>query len=269
MIAKTLLARIINKPVLVETNRFLVKLAENREEVERAQRLRYEVFNLEQGRGLGTASEVGIDSDDFDEYFLHLLVVDKKSGRVIGTYRANLGFAANSEKSFYSSREYRIKGLERIADQCLELGRSCVDPEFRNGAVISLLWYAIAELLVRANLRYMVGCVSLEKNDPKIGWAVYQYLCQTSSLSEHLSATPRAGFELKRPPNREIETILASAFSLGKHIPSLFKGYLRLGALICGEPAMDKEFGTIDFFIVVDVSKIPERYTRHFKYVRS
>ncbi len=263
---KTFPEHIVKPSVLVETERFMVKLAENHEEVEKAQRLRYEVFNLEQGRGLESAEKYGIDFDEFDEHCLHLLVLKKDSDRVIGTYRAHLGSVADSVKGFYSSREYEIKGLYRIADKCLELGRTCVSPEYRTGAAVGLLWGAITELLVRAKLRYMLGCVSLEETAPKIGWAIYEYLRQTGSICEEFSVTPRPGFKLEHPVSHEIQKILSDESALKKHFPPIFKGYLRLGACICGEPALDREFGTVDFFVLVDINKVPDRYTRHFNY---
>jgi putative hemolysin len=257
---------IVTPAVLVENKQFMVKLAENHEEVEKAQRLRYEIFNVEQGRGLDTAEKYGIDFDEFDEYCLHLLVMDKESDRVIGTYRAHLGCIANSAKGFYSSREYDIRGLYGIADKCLELGRSCVSPEYRTGIVVGLLWGAITELLHRADLIYMLGCVSLEERDPRIGWALYEYIKQTYSVCNEFRVSPRPGFILRRPSQHEINRTLEDKAALKKHIPPIFKGYLHLGARICGDPAMDKEFGTIDFFIFVNVTKVPERYLRHFKY---
>lgn len=257
---------VICPAVLVETDHFMVKLAENHEEVERAQRLRYEVFNVEQGRGLEIADKFGIDFDEFDEYCLHLLVMRKGDDRVVGTYRAHLGTIANSYKGFYSSREYYIKGLYRIADKCVELGRTCVSPDFRTGAVVALLWSAITELLVRAKAIYMLGCVSLEETDPRLGWALYEYLKQKNCLSRDFSVTPRPGFILKRPPENEIEKFLSNSQALIKHIPPIFKGYLRLGGSICGDPALDREFGTIDFFILVDVTKVPDRYVKRFNY---
>jgi putative hemolysin len=257
---------IVDPVILAQTNKFIVKLAENHEEIEEAQRLRYEVFNLEQGRGLENASRYGIDFDEFDEYCLHLLVIEKNPLRVVGTYRAHLGCIANSAKGFYSSREYDIKGLYKIADKCLELGRTCVSPEYRTGAAVALLWGAITELLVRAKLFYMLGCVSLDNTDPKIGWALYEHLTHKYPLCTIATAHPRPGFRLERPPDREIQKLLADEDELKKHIPPIFKGYLRLGARICGEPALDREFGTIDFFLLADVREAPERYTRHFKY---
>ncbi len=260
---------VIHPPVLVETEHFIVKLAENHEEVEKAQRLRYEIFNIEQGRGLEIAEKFGIDFDEFDEYCLHLLVMRKGDERVIGTYRAHLGTIANSCKGFYSSREYYVKGLYKIADKCVELGRTCVSPDFRTGAVVALLWSAITELLVRAKAIYMLGCVSLEETDPKLGWALYEYLREKNCLSSDFSVTPRPGFILKRPPEHEIQKVLSDPKTLAKNIPPIFKGYLRLGGLICGDPALDREFGTIDFFILVDVTKVPERYQKRFNYRNS
>jgi len=266
-VIKKLSKRIIEPSILVETGQFIVKLAEDREEVEKAQRLRYEVFNLEQGRGLECAQKYGIDFDEFDEYCLHILVLEKGSGRAIGTYRAHLGCIANSAKGFYSSREYAMKGFYKIADKCIELGRSCVSPEFRTGAAVALLWGAIAELLSRAKLTYMLGCVSLENTDPVIGWALYEYLCQSYSICEEFTAIPRKEFKLERPPEHKTKEILADKDALKKHIPAILKGYLRLGAFICGEPVLDREFGTIDFFILVDINRVPDRYVRHFNYM--
>ena len=257
---------VTNPPILIETEHFVVKLAENHEEVERAQRLRYEIFNVEQGRGLEISEKFGIDFDEFDEYCLHLLVMRKGDDRVIGTYRAHLGTIANSFKGFYSSREYYIKGFYKIADKCVELGRTCVSPDHRTGAVVSLLWSAIVELLARANAIYMLGCVSLEETEPKLGWALYEYLCEKKCVSQDFSVTPRPGFVLKRPSEQEVLKILSDTKSLIKHIPPIFKGYLRLGGLICGDPALDREFGTIDFFILVDITKVPERYQKRFNY---
>lgn len=260
---------IIDPPVLVDTKNFLVKLAENHEEIESAQRLRYEVFNLEQGRGLKRAEKYGIDFDEFDEHCLHLLVMDKATGKAVGTYRAHLGCVANSAKGFYSSQEYEIHGLYKIADKCLELGRTCVSLEFRSGSAIALLWSGITELLVRADLVYMLGCVSLEDVEPRIGWAVYEYIAARSLISKDVTVVARPGFKLVRPPEHEIKKVLADGVLLQNKIPALLKGYLRLGAVICGEPALDRDFGTIDFFILLDVNKVPDRYKYHFNYKRN
>ena len=257
---------IVEPVVLAESESFLVKLAKNHEEVEMAQRLRYEVFNIEQERGLKSAKKYGIDFDEFDEQCLHLLAIEKSTEKLVGTYRAHLGSVANSAKGFYSSKEYEIHGLYKIADKCLELGRTCVSLEYRSGAVIALLWTGITELLVRGNFSYMLGCVSLDEADPRTGWAVYQYIAGKNSTCKDFNVIPRPGFKLEKPDQREIDAILSDEKALRKKIPPIFKGYLRLGGVICGDPALDTEFGTIDFFILVEVDKIPPRYKRYFNY---
>lgn len=257
---------IIRPQILAENDRFLVKIAKNHEEVEEAQRLRYEVFNLEQARGLKSSEKYGIDFDEFDEYCLHLLAMEKSSGKIVGTYRAHLGCIANSTRGFYSSKEYEIHGLYNIAEKCIELGRTCVSLEHRSGSVIALLWTGITELMVRAKLTYMLGCVSLEGTDPATGWAIYKYLSEKYSPSIDFKVIPRPGFKLARPTEERVSSILRDEAALKRNIPPLFKGYLRLGGHICGEPALDREFGTIDFFILVDITKVPDRYKRHFNY---
>ncbi len=255
---------IVAPSVLLETGQFLVKLAENQEEVDKSLRLRYEVFNLEQGKGLENCSRKGIDSDEFDDFCLHLLVIEKKTGEVIGTYRVHLGSIANTAKGFYSSREYDIVGLREIANYCMELGRSCVAPKYRTGSIVGLMWGGIGELLNRADLRFMLGCVSLEELNPAVGWALHRYFLKKHVMSDILSAVPRKEYELTRVPENEIQKLLSDEVALKKFIPPLFKGYLRLGCKISGEPALDNEFGTIDFLIIVDKQKVPERYIRHF-----
>jgi len=255
---------IVSPSVLLETDQFLVKLAENQQEIQKALRLRYEVFNVEKGKGLRNLDHKGIDSDEFDEFCLHLLVIEKETEKVIGTYRVHLGSIANTAKGFYSSREYDIVGLREIANYCMELGRSCVALKYRTGAIVALMWGGIGELLNRADLRFMLGCVSLEDLSPVSGWSLYRYFLKKHLISEILSARPRPEYELKNVSEQEIQKFSSDEVAIRKFIPPLFKGYLRIGCKICGEPALDSEFGTIDFLIIVDKQKVPERYIRHF-----
>ena len=264
ILSKCSIKHVISPSVLLETGNFLVKLAENPEEVEKALRLRYEVFNLEQGKGLKECDKKGVDSDEFDEFCLHLLVTEKETEKVIGTYRIHLGSVANTAKGFYSAREYEVKGLREIANYCMELGRSCVAPKYRTGATVALMWGGIGELLNRADLRFMLGCVSLETINPATGWALHRYFQKKHLMSEILEAEPRGQYKLENATEQEIEKLIQDETALKRFLPPLFKGYLRLGCKICGNPALDNEFGTIDFLIIVDKQKVPERYVRHF-----
>jgi len=264
--AHELYKTICTPSVLAEKDQFLIKLAENEEEIEKALRLRYRVFNLEQGKGLDSATADGIDRDEYDQYCLHLLVMDKKSGSAVGTYRMHFGPVASAAIGFYSAREYTIKGLDEIADRTIEVGRSCVAPEHRSGAVVALLWLGIKEVLIRSKLTHLFGCVSLETTEPAAGWALYRYFIENGKICETVSAKPEKSFELVKPSEDKIEEILKDKHALLRLIPPLFKGYLRLGANICGEPVLDKEFGTIDYLIMLDTNKVPDRYARHFNY---
>lgn len=256
--------KISEPPVLAEKDQFLIKLAESEDEIEKAFRLRYKVFNLEQGKGLESANGNGIDRDEFDEYCMHLIVVEKKSGDVVGTYRIHFGEVARSAIGFYSAREYEIKGLEKIASESIEVGRSCVSPEYRTGSVVALLWRGINELLFRSRMGYLFGCVSLESTSPAEGWALYEYFKENNGISDLLSSRPTEKFFLARPDDAEIKKVAMDKKHILGAIPPLFKGYLRLGAKICGEPAFDDEFGTIDFFIILNLKEVPERYYKHF-----
>ena len=253
-----------NPPLIVEQDLFLIKFAENQEEIEAALRLRYEVFNIEQGKGLQSAEIDKIDCDEFDEYCLHLIIVEKKTSRVVGTYRVNPGPVARTKLGFYAAREYNIDGLDELQDEILEVGRSCVHPDFRNGSVIGLLWSGISGTLVRAGLHYTLGCVSLDATEPDVGWALYEHFKLRGKLSRQLKATPVTGFELPPGDMEKVNELLSNKVTLLKNIPSLFKGYLRLGVKICGVPIWDKEFGTIDFLILLNYHSMPEKYLKHF-----
>ncbi|MFA7230485.1 MAG: GNAT family N-acyltransferase [Victivallaceae bacterium] len=261
---ETLTEKICNPPLLAECDQFLIKIADGSDEIEQAQRLRYEVFNIEQGKGLQSAMLEKLDRDEFDDYCFHLIVVEKKTNKIVGTYRMHPGSVANQGIGLYSAREYKIDGLEHVIEDAIEVGRSCVSPEYRNGTVVALLWSGLAAVLSRSGLRYLIGCVSLEDTAPATGWALYEYFKGKNYLSALLQASPLPGYTLEHPGNSEISALLEDGRSLLLSIPPLFKGYLRLGVGICGEPAWDQEFKSIDFLILLDCKKIPEKYARHF-----
>ena len=270
-------------PVLVEQEHFRLKLAETPSEVAAAQRLRYRVFKEEQGR-LTTCSG-GIDRDRFDRYCRHLLVQEKAGGDVVGTYRILSGEGAAAAGNFYSEEEFAISGLAPLRRRMCEVGRSCVAPEFRSGAVVGMLWGGLAALRCRPKpskslivsyarrcrphpqtaFDYLFGCASLEESDPAAALALYEYFRRNNMVSDRLSATPRPGFELDPVDPSEVDRCLEERGSgMIRTLPPLFKGYIKLGAKVCGPPAYDREFGTIDFLILLDMREIPERYAKHF-----
>lgn len=255
---------VADPPVIAEKDQYLIKFALTEEEIESVFRLRYNVFNLEQGKGLKNL-QGGIDKDEFDDHCLHLIVVRKDDDQVVGTYRIHFGsIVLHSKLGFYSEQEYRIDGLAPIAPLAIEVGRTCVAPDSRNGSVVALLWSGISALIYRSRQRYLLGCVSLETTEPADGWLIYDELKRRNDLSEEVHAYPRPDFRMERPGESEMAAAAAAPPSIRALMPPLLKGYLRLGAKICGEPVFDRKFGTIDFFILLDVAQLPQRYSRHF-----
>ena len=214
-----------------------------------------------------TQAVEGVDSDEYDQYCIHLVVLDKnRSNQIVGTYRVHPGVIAKTGIGFYSSSEYDIANIDDVAESVLEYGRSCVAADYRNGAVVSLLWSGISELHRRTKARYMLGCVSLETVDPVIGWAVYRHaLGMCRAVESVVRGTPRPGYALPFPGEEAIDEFRRNHWDeLLAHLPPLLKGYLRLGASLSGEPVLDADFGSIDFLIWLDIKNIPERYLRHF-----
>ena len=258
-----LLQRITTPPLVEENENYLLKFAENQDEIRAAQRLRYKVFNCEQNRGLDTANRDEFDHDEFDDDAAHLLAYSKDNPDPIGTYRA-IGQPGNDPEKMYSAREYLVDGVERYLPMTIEVGRSCVAKDYRNGAVVSLLWSGMAAITLRSGCRYLCGCVSLEDVHPAVAWAVYESLIDKGLLSTNVFFRPKKKFLFPRPSDEEVTRVKSDRAMIRQAIPPLMKGYLTLGAKLLGEPAFDYEFGSVDLPIMVDMWRLPERYRKHF-----
>jgi L-ornithine Nalpha-acyltransferase len=260
---ENIIEKICHPAILIEDDHFLIKFAESAMEVKAAQALRYRVFYLEQGRGESSIDPAGIDVDKFDEFCLHLVVVEKTNNKIVGTYRVHPGTVAKANLGLYTATEYDLEGIDNIIDDVIEVGRSCVCPHYRNGAVVALLWAGLAQTMVRGDFRFLLGCVSLETSEPAVGWALHEYLCNRGQITDTIIAKPKSNFILDKVAQEDIDRLTATP--MRKHIPPLFRGYVRLGAKICGKPVFDRDFGTIDFLILVDLELMPEKYFKHFK----
>jgi len=258
-----LLQKITNPPLVTENESYLLKFAENRDEIFAAQRLRYRVFNCEQNRGLDSANDAQFDSDEFDEGAAHLIVFEKAGGQPIGTYRA-IGQPGLAPEKMYSAREYYVNGIEPYLPQIIEVGRSCVDKDYRNGAVVAFLWSGMAAITLRSGCRYLCGCVSLEDSNPAVAWAVYEHLLGKGLSFPDVNFKPREKFTFPHPSEAEIGAILNDRMRIREAMPPLLKGYITIGAKLLGEPAFDYEFGSIDLPVMVDMWRLPDRYHKHF-----
>lgn len=239
-----------------------VRLAQNQLEIEQALRLRYEIFNQEMGEGLAQSAATGKDRDEFDLFCDHLVVVDEVADRIAGTYRILSKTRALENKGFYSEAEFDLASIYRLPYETAEVGRSCVHPDYRDGSVIGLLWAGIGEYISQHNIRILMGCGSIHTTDSAQVNEIFAYLRDGGHLvSEDLRVTPRDTHRL--PGFRSIE-LLEDRKTVAKRLPPLIKGYMRLGAQIGGEPALDAEFGTTDLFIYFDAQSIADRYGKRF-----
>ncbi|MGN2622056.1 L-ornithine N(alpha)-acyltransferase [Stutzerimonas balearica] len=219
-----------------------------------AQALRYRVFASEFGASLPGAA-TGLDADEFDPHCRHLGVRDGRDGRLVATTRLLDGDAAGRLGRFYSEGEFRLRGLNRLDAPVLEIGRTCVDPGYRNGATIGVLWAELAEALNRGGYRYLIGCASVSMRDGGLqAQAIMQTLRDTHLSTDLLHAEPMTPLpEIAVPGN------------VTAQLPPLLKAYMRLGAKICGEPCWDPEFQVADLFILLKREELCPRYARHFK----
>ncbi len=261
-------ARSANPRVHAEIGRYRLRLADSVEDRDAACRLRFKVFNIELGKGLESSYETGLDTDHFDLFCDHLLVEDKQaavgsSHRIVGTYRLQSGITAALNLGYYSQQEFDFAPYESIRTEILELGRASIDREHRTPEVLTLLWRGIAQYANDMQLRYLIGCSSLNSIDPREGWHIYRQL-ENSRVAQELQTVPVAGFECPdASASKEIGSDSEAPAEYGK-VPKLLRTYLAIGARICSAPAWDKEFGTIDFLTLLDLRTISSSARNRF-----
>ncbi|MCX5192942.1 GNAT family N-acetyltransferase [Streptomyces sp. NBC_00249] len=235
------------------TPRYAVRLARDEDEVRAAQRLRHQVFAGELGARLD-GPEPGLDSDAFDAYCDHLLVLDEESGQVVGTYRLLPPERAAVAGRLYSEGEFDLSALAPIRPDLVEVGRSCVHPDHRNGAVIALIWAGLARYMDRSGHNWLAGCCSIPLADGGVLAAATRETVLARNLApQEYRVTPH------QPWNPEGITVPGRM-----ELPPLLRGYLRLGAWVCGEPALDAEFGCADLYVLLSLRRTNPRYLNHF-----
>lgn len=210
--------------------------------------LRFLVFNLELNEGLDTAYVIGQDTDEFDAVCDHLIVEHVTTGEIVGTYRLQTGAMAAANAGFYSEREFDFGPYRHLDDSLVELGRACVHREHRSAEVLYLLWRGIARYAAHHGGRYLIGCSSLTSQDPAHGSAVFEAL-KMYQVPSHLRTIPHPRFTM---------TPVAPG-TANKTIPRLLSAYLAVGARICGQPAIDRDFKTIDFLTLMDLETLHPR----------
>jgi putative hemolysin len=246
-----------------------VRLAQSADEVRRAQQLRFEVFNLELGEGLAESYATGLDVDPFDEFCDHLIVQELPTSEIVGTYRLQTGQLAAANLGYYGEREFDFSPYEPLRFEMIELGRACVQADHRNFNLLHLLWRGIARYALERKGRFLIGCSSISSQDPVEGLEAYREL-QHYLVEPELRTQPLPDFRVV-PETYDLSWCEGCTLTPPR-VPStttgassrLLRAYLAIGAKICGPPAIDREFGTIDFLTFLDLHSLPGIVRAHF-----
>jgi len=230
---------------------YIAGFAVSKKGIDAALRLRFEVFNIELGEGLDESIRTGLDRDKFDEQMTHLVLLERKTGDVVGTYRMQTVQQSFKNSGLYSAQEYDMDGLEPYFGSAIELGRACLAEHARNFRAILTLWLGIGGFMNCFNQRYLFGCSSLTSQDPDEGWRALKTIRKNDCLHDEIFLNARTSHSCG-PTSREYATDLGDPLSL----PKLFRTYLRLGAKVISEPAIDREFGTVDFLVLMDAHDV-------------
>ena len=229
-----------------------VRLAETQAEIEAAQRLRYRVFAEELGADIPNTD--GRDIDPYDEHCHHLLAFDDATGEVIGCYRLITEETAQKVGGWYSEHEFDLSPLKDILPQTVELGRACTHPDYRNGGLVMLLWTGLVKFMKDENLRFMIGCGSIEMHDGgSDAAALYHSLKEKYLAPEQWCVKPLNPLKWNEITPSE-----------NPSVPPLIKGYLKAGAWFCGEPCVDEAFNCADVLIMMDITQLSDRYLQKF-----
>lgn len=243
--------------LLLEAGAYFARLALTEKERNETYRLRFMVFNLELNEGLESAYIDGYDKDLFDDICDHLIIEEKATGEIVGTYRIQMGDVAGQNFGYYSEQEFCFAPYEAMRSQIVELGRACIRRDHRSSEVLHLLWRGIARYALMNGGRYMMGCCSLTSQDPEMGYAVHDSLgswmvepeLRTMAKGEFVMPERVAAMPESETPTRA---------------PKLLRAYLTIGAKICSGPAIDREFKTIDFLTLLDLQTLHPRVAKRF-----
>ena len=221
--------------------------------IKEAQALRFRVFAKEMGAKLKTESE-GLDYDEVDSYCDHLIVYDHSSKKIIGYTRLLTQDQAERLGRFYSQSEFNLDQVLTLPGRFLEIGRTCIDPDYRGGAVLTTLWSALVQYALDGQFNYLLGCASITPGPS--GFAV-------DAVYRNIDAKNIAPASIQVQPAIPVPTELRCERD-ESGIPPLLKAYFRFGALVCGEPYWDEDFNCMDLLVLLPLEQLQERYSKHY-----
>ena len=243
-----------------------VRLARNEREVIAAQKLRYRVF-YEEMKAVACADthSAGMDHDRFDDVADHLLVIDKSQigidAQVVGTYRLLRKSHVETLGGFYTQGEYDISALKKSGGNLLELGRSCIDADYRKGRVMDMLWRGLAAYLTYYDIDVMFGCASLSGTNPDALIVPLSYLYHNHLAPTKICPIANLGQYVHMNRLKAAEINIKRAFV---SLPPIIKGYLRVGSMVGDGAVVDYQFNTVDVCMVMNVKEISNRYQARF-----
>jgi putative hemolysin len=230
---------------------FKVSIVSGGKLLEKAQVLRYKVFFSGKGK----------DQDRFDRFCRHLVAVDKKTGKAVGTYRLLLGSVASESLGFYSESEFDLKKIKQnCKGELLEMGRACVDSAYRRYPVIKLMWGELLAYFKENKVKYVFGCASIPNPSPRNIGILLGFFKKKCFAPAQFRARP---LKHKKYPYIKASGKIKEREVL-RSLPSLVKGYLKMGAYVSSEPVWDKEFNTADFFMLLDTARLNRSFKKRF-----
>ncbi|MBD2495856.1 GNAT family N-acetyltransferase [Nostoc sp. FACHB-280] len=229
-------------PVL-QTDKYILRLAATEEELESIFRLRFEVFNLELGLGFSSSSLTQMDRDKFDEVCHHLMLISKQTGQTIGTYRMQTYQMASQGLGFDAADVFNLSTMpDHILQTSVEVGRACIAKEFRHSQALLLLWEGLANYLIWSKNKYFFGCASLLTQSARHAACAYHFFQKNNFTHASILVSPNSPYSLEiTPPCLDKCQV---------EIPKILQAYLSIGAKICSLPAIDRQFKTIDFLTI-------------------
>ncbi|MCX7680086.1 MAG: GNAT family N-acetyltransferase [Spirochaetes bacterium] len=249
-----------NVELEIDKGEYLIKTATRIDELDMVFRLRHAVFIEEM---LGRKNVFGVDIDRFDKRCDHLMVIEKKTGKCVGTYRL-ISDVYSTE--FYSATEFYLGNFLELKGVKLEIGRACIDPEYRRKNMMGLLWEGIYSYIGKIGVRYIFGCSSVMTHDRTAIAALYWYLQQNGHILDEFGVRPRKKYAIPTlKDDIEAVRILGDEYisnAAMEVLPRLLKDYFQFGAKVCGEPAFDKSFNCADFFTVLDLQNLNDHYKK-------
>ena len=244
----TTASSVIDFPTALTLRRgkYLVRLAETKIEVDAALRLRFAVFNVELGEGFARSFANSKDEDLFDRKCEHVLIVERVTNQIVGTCRLRALDPGKTDAECFSSTRFKLATIpESVLHRSVEFGRACIAKPHRNKDSFKLLWSFLSRYAEENQKRYLIGCCSIRSLDPVAGGLLFEWLLQSGHVHSEFRVVPK--------PGSKCIFYKSLPFRSARLLPSPLHSYLKFGAKVCGLPAIDREFRTIDFFTLLDL----------------